>query len=128
MSKSEFELLDTINADGLGGIWKSLYVTFDSVGSSQINVTTYFANQKHQTALSFSIVVSDITIGEEFNGFIQDVRVYTPSLQPTASSQIVLPMEASFLPQCLCPSGYSLSQDEAQCTMMAEQEPVPLSR
>jgi hypothetical protein len=67
--------------------------------------------------VQFPGTINSITIGEGFNGHLQDIQVYVPQLA-TLNSRVVVPPEASFLPQCLCPSGSSISQGETGCTDM----------
>ena len=117
------QIVASYSAEGLER-WKSLYITFNSAGSEseEVNIFTYFANEEHVAMLSISNGINSITIGNGFNGFIQDVRVYVPMLQPM-SSHITVPAEAAFLPRCLCPSGFTISLDELRCEI-AEQASV----
>ena len=118
-SGNKIEEVASYSAEGLDR-WKSLYITFDTnLESGQVNVKTYFGNGVNTSFLSSLGDVTGITIGDGFDGFIQDIRVYIPMLQ-TVGSQIVVPAEASFLPQCLCPSGFTISQDESLCEMAGQ--------
>ena len=107
----------------LSGQWKSVFFTFqDSDGV--LTLSTHFGIESANDAVDrnptveYAGTISSITIGEGFNGFLQDIRVYDPELQ-TMDSRVVIPTEASFLPQCLCPSEHPLiSQSETQCTVM----------
>ena len=115
--KNQLMIVTTYN-QALSGNWKSVFFTFEH---TQEQVVVHFGGETNISAVtisdvSFSNVIHTIIIGENFNGFLQDIRVYIPSLQPV-NSQITLPVEASFLPQCLCPNGFSLSPDEANCIM-----------
>ena len=118
--------IETYNVS-LSGQWKSVFFTFqDSDGD--FSILTNFGSETPMdpvisfpnTGIEFANAITSITIGEGFNGFLQDIRVYAPRLQ-TLNSQVIIPMEASFLPQCLCPSGYSSSQSETQCIAMDKQ-------
>lgn len=108
----------------LSSTWKSVFFTFERTSEGVVTILTHVGGQTNSSTVSFSNVINSITIGENFNGFLQDIRVYTPSLSPV-NSQIILPAEASFLPQCLCPNDFSLSPDEAECTMTDQ---TPLAR
>ena len=76
----------------------------------QINSTTL---SEEYIPIDVPSQFSSITIGEGFNGFIQDIGIDTR--QPNDSS--LTAAKAAFLPQCLCPDGYSLSADERNCIM-----------
>ena len=113
----------------LSGQWKSVFFTiqesFDSNNQAIFSLTTHFGDETSIDSVSltltdvpFSNAVTSITIGEGFSGFLQDVRVYVPALQVSNDNRVIVPLEASFLPQCLCQSGFSFTQDETQCTMM----------
>ena len=110
----------------LAGQWKSAFFTFQDQ-SGTWSLLTHFGNE---TALDpanvmnnpdaqFPSTINSITIGEGFNGHLQDIQVYVPDLA-TANTRVVIPQEASFLPQCLCPSGSFISQGETGCTAMDE--------
>lgn len=99
--------------------WKSVFFTFEE----QTGIFTVLIHFGIEAAIDpstltpsveFASTITSITIGEGFNGLLQDIRVYVPNL-PVQDSQVVIPPEASFLPQCLCPSGNFLSQDETVC-------------
>ena len=116
------ETIATYNAS-LSGQWKSVFFTFQDSGGV-LTLSTHFGSEAandavdHNPTVEYASTISSTIIGEGFNGFLQDIRVYAPKLQ-TVDSRVVVPPEASFLPQCLCPSEYPLiSQSETQCTMM----------
>ena len=122
------DIITTYNTS-LSGQWKSVFFTFQDSGGV-LTLSTHFgieaANDAvdHNSTMEYAGTISSITIGEGFNGFLQDIRVYDPKLQ-TMDSQVVIPMEASFLPQCLCPSEHPLiSQSETQCIVTDQSAPV----
>lgn len=107
----------------LSGQWKSVFFTFQDL-DGVFTLSTHFGSEAANDAVDrnptveYAGTISSITIGEGFNGFLQDIQVYVPKLQ-SANSQVVIPTEASFLPQCLCSNEYPLiSQRETQCTMI----------
>ena len=113
----------------LSGMWKSVFFTFEGTDGGQLTITTHFGSETGidpvvltPASQSLANTITSITIAEGFNGFLQDIRVYIPKLQ-TTNTQITVPTEASFLPQCLCRNGYSISQSEADCTTMDQSEP-----
>ena len=58
----------------------------------------------------FPDAISNIEVAANgFVSFLQDFRIYSPPL-----NGFELPPEANFLPQCLCPSGYVLSDDASE--------------
>ena len=120
---------DTIATYGasLSGQWKSVFFTFQNLAGDELTLLTNFGSETTidsvtlNPSVQFASTITNITIGEGFNGFLQDFRVYDPKLE-TSNSQVIIPTEASFLPQCLCRSGYSISQSETECTMMDQSE------
>ena len=110
----------------LAGQWKSVFFTFQDE-SGTWNLETHFGNEtaldpvNHMSNpdVQFPSTINSITIGDGFNGHLQDIQVYVPELA-TMNTRVVVPQEASFLPQCLCPSGSSTSLGETECTAMDE--------
>ena len=105
----------------LSDVWKSVFFTFEPTLQGVVTIITHFGSETNATPVTisdapFSNIINSITIGEDFDGFLQDIRIYIPKLQ-TMNSQVVIPTEATFLPQCLCPAGYSISLDETECTL-----------
>lgn len=109
----------------LSGQWKSVFFTFQDQ-SGTLTLLTHFGTEAANDpstlnpTVEFATTITSITIGEGFNGFLQDIRVYVPKLE-ILNSRAVIPPEASFLSQCLCPSGYSISPSETQCTATDDQ-------
>ena len=57
---------------------------------------------------TFPTTISSITVGDNFDGFIQDFGIYSLTLGESGGS-LVVPQEPDLLPQCLCPEGYQVS-------------------
>ena len=57
---------------------------------------------------TFPTTISSITVGDNFDGFIQDFGIYSLALGESGGS-LVVPQEPDLLPQCLCPEGYQVS-------------------
>ena len=127
ISEGKTEMIAMYNSS-LVEEWKSVYFTFVRTQSGMLDtvtISTHIGNEPTNVILTevpFDTISTSVTIGEGFNGFLQDIRVYSPVLETTEGSQIIVPSEASFLPQCLCPSGSLISEGEAECTM-ADQSP-----
>lgn len=110
--------------------WKSVFFTFQDQ-SGMLSLLTYFGSEAAidpstlNTSVKFASTITSITIGEGFNGLLQDIRVYVPN-SATQNSRMIFPPEASFLPQCFCQNGYSIPQNETQCysTMMDQSASV----
>ena len=94
------------------GVWKSIYVTFNPGSNVVVHIGTNSSLlSSHTTDVAFpGTTISGITIGQGYDGLIQDFQIYTPSLE-TNGNQITVPPEAAFLSHCLCPSGYTLLAD-----------------
>lgn len=123
VSEGKSELLTTYDQDS-GGVWKSLFINFIEPNENGFTISIYLTTQSGSMTtvppMEQLISIETITVGENFDGLLQDVRLYTPVLQ-TMNSQVVVPEEASFLPQCLCPSGFTISEGEAEECVMNEQ-------
>ena len=77
-----------------------------------VSVTIYH-NQIPQSNFTinepnFPTNINSITVGDNFDGFIQDFGIYSLALGESGGS-LVVPQEPDLLPQCLCPEGYQVS-------------------
>ena len=64
---------------------------------------------------TFPDAISSITVGDNFEGLIQDFGIYSLILGVSGGS-LVVPQEADFLPQCLCSEGYQISGESCNPT------------
>ncbi len=85
------------------GVWKTVHVTSQPAANITVYLDTGAAQTSFETSVELSTTsIDSVTIGNGFTGFMQDLRVYTPVLM-SEGSQVVVPNEGAFLPQCLCP-------------------------
>ncbi len=93
------------DAGGSGGsdstVTVNLYV-------NDIQVQTDFTLSSHPSS------ISSVVIGDGYSGLLQDVGIEARSMDDSNITSL-LREEASFIPQCLCPSNSSLSADEESC-------------
>ena len=101
--------------------WKSVYVTFNPNSNATVHIDTGSSQAEYSTDIAFpSTTIELVRAGPNYNGLIQDLQIYVPSLE-TTTNQIIVPQEAAFLSLCLCPSGYpSLTQSQDSCTNGSE--------
>ena len=91
-------------------VWKAVHITFKPATNATVHIDTGMQTE-YTTSVGFpNTSVDSVTVGNNFTGRIQDFRIYTPPLEVNGD-QIIVPGEAPFLPQCLCPSGYEISLD-----------------
>ena len=71
--------------------------------------------QSNFTIDTFPDEISSITVGDNFEGFVQDFGIY-PLILGESGGSLVVPQEADFLPQCLCSEGYQISGESCNPT------------
>ena len=64
---------------------------------------------------TFPDEIRSITVGDNFEGFVQDFGIY-PLILGESGGSLVVPQEADFLPQCLCSEGYQISGESCNPT------------
>jgi len=85
-------------------VWKAVSITLDAVGIAMTaNGTTRNQGISPKDAISR---ITEVQIGQNFNGFLQDIIVYSTPLQGFS-----LPTIFTYLPQCYCEGGVSPNGD-----------------
>ena len=91
-----------------GDTWQHVYLTVQPGVQLLLN-SCNGSNFTEVSPKDFNGYLSAIIIGENFEGYIQDVIIYTPALP-----DLHFPSIATFLPQCYCSSNLS-TDDESLC-------------
>jgi len=84
---------------------------------SNISVTIYHDEMQlssYMLETDFPDTITSIDVGGGFTGLIQDLGIF-PFLLDDSGGSVMVPQEADFLPQCLCPMEYQLSTSEEAC-------------